>query len=347
MYGEDFKYSRESNSSTCAGETSSESYNTSDDNTTPMAGQEYVPANWNSGNTAGLQNYAHVEEHTSARARAASFVDDEAAYPDLSPDDMPSTREPSPEPLWRSAGQDTQQWSGNEEYFAAQQRPQRKSSRGPSGMRRGGAAEQQPGQSYQMVYVVPKHMFHQAPNVMMMNQGAAMPFPLQTQQAAFPERFQQLGAPMVGKEPSPAQQAPLPVSAKPAADAPEKKEQALAPKQRGNGRSRGHAKGSSVFNSMSADQKTALCKYVYDIMLQKEFTSPEGYLIVDVFSEVWKDLGDSAEGWRVAQHRFADLLRSAPQYFRLFRRSIRVANQCGWFARKGEKMVRLVLEKEK
>ena len=36
---------------------------------------------------------------------------------------------------------------------------------------------------------------------MMMNQGAAMPFPLQTQQAAFPERFQQLGAPMVGKAP--------------------------------------------------------------------------------------------------------------------------------------------------
>ena len=34
-------------------------------------------------------------------------------------------------------------------------------------MRRGGGAEQQPGQSYQMVYVVPKHMFHQAPNVML------------------------------------------------------------------------------------------------------------------------------------------------------------------------------------
>jgi hypothetical protein len=55
--------------------------------------------------------------------------------------------------------------------------------------------------------------------------------------------------------------------------------------------------------------------------------------------------GDS-DGWRVAQHRFCDLLRSTPQYFRLFRRSIHVANQFGWFARKGEKMVRLVLEDE-
>ena len=41
-------------------------------------------------------------------------------------------------------------------------------------------------------------------------------------------------------------------------------------------------------------------------------------------------------GWRLAQQRFNYLLRSAPQYFRLFRRGIRVANQCGWFARKGE-----------
>jgi hypothetical protein len=98
---------------------------------------------------------------------------------------------------------------------------------------------------------------------------------------------------------------------------------------------------------MSDEQKEAICKYIYDVMVQKEFTSPDGYLIVDVFTEVWKDVGDTAEGWRVAQHRFADLLRSAPQYFRLFRRSIRVANQCGWFARKGEKMVRLVVENEK
>jgi hypothetical protein len=98
---------------------------------------------------------------------------------------------------------------------------------------------------------------------------------------------------------------------------------------------------------MSDEQKEAICKYIYDVMVEKDFTSPDGYLIVDVFSEVWKDVGDSVEGWRVARHRFADLLRSAPQYFRLFRRSIRVANQCGWFARKGEKMVRLVLEKKR
>ena len=101
---------------------------------------------------------------------------------------------------------------------------------------------------------------------------------------------------------------------------------------------------------MSAEQKEALCKYIYDFMVQKGFTSQEGYLIVDIFSEVWKDmwkdLDDNAEGWRAAKHRFGDLLRSAPQYFRLFRKGIRVANQCGWFARKGEKMVQLVLEEK-
>merc|ERR1719163_1449047 len=108
-----------------------------------------------------------------------------------------------------------------------------------------------------------------------------------------------------------------------------------------------HLKSDSAFNKMSSEQKQALCKYIYDFMVAKELTSQEGYLIVDVFSEVWKDMGDSAEGWRIAQHRFGALLRSSPQYFRLFRRGIRVANQCGWFARKGEKMVRLVLDKEK
>jgi hypothetical protein len=99
---------------------------------------------------------------------------------------------------------------------------------------------------------------------------------------------------------------------------------------------------------MSEDQKEALCKYIYAVMKEKGFTSPEGYLIVDVFTDVWKDLGtsDGPDGWRIAQHRFADLIRSAPQYFRLFRRSIRVANHCGWFARKGERMVRLVMDEE-
>jgi hypothetical protein len=104
---------------------------------------------------------------------------------------------------------------------------------------------------------------------------------------------------------------------------------------------------------MCDGQKDALCKYIYDVMMAKEFTSPDGHLFVDVFAEVWKDVCDTEgerEGSRVAQARFADLLRSAPQYFFLFRPSIQVAPQYGRytsFTRKGEKMVRLVLEGEK
>jgi hypothetical protein len=101
------------------------------------------------------------------------------------------------------------------------------------------------------------------------------------------------------------------------------------------------AKG-DTFSTLSDDKKEALAKYIYDLMLEKEFTSPDGYLLVDVLAEVWKDMGDGATGGRIAQHRFAELLRFAPQYFELFRKGIRVTNHCGWFARKGEKMVRLI-----
>lgn len=111
--------------------------------------------------------------------------------------------------------------------------------------------------------------------------------------------------------------------------------------------SRGNAPDDSVFDNLSEDQKEALCKYVYDIMLQKKFTSQEGYLVVDVFSEVSKDMGVSVQSWRVAQSRFDNLLQSAPQYFRLFRKSIRISNPCGWFTRKGQKMMCLVLDGEK
>jgi hypothetical protein len=102
----------------------------------------------------------------------------------------------------------------------------------------------------------------------------------------------------------------------------------------------------SWLDTMPAEKKDALCKYIYSIMVQKSYTSPDGYLIVDIFTEVWKDMSESSEGSKVAQQRFCELLRSAPQYFTLFRKSIQVANHCGWYARKGERMVRLVLDEE-
>jgi hypothetical protein len=112
-------------------------------------------------------------------------------------------------------------------------------------------------------------------------------------------------------------------------------------KSSGKARSEAPAKGDAFVN-MSEENKQALAKYIYDFMVDNELTSPDGYLLVDVLAEVWKDMGDGCSGGRIAQHRFAELLRAAPQYFELFRKGIRVTNHCGWFARKGEKMVRLV-----
>jgi hypothetical protein len=156
-----------------------------------------------------------------------------------------------------------------------------------------------------------------------------------------------------GMMPAPAQKAPLaqpdplPSSSAPReAPAPaQKDQQKAAPKQNGNVKGVAHAKNQSLIDSMPAEKKEALCKYIYEVMVQKGFTNPEGYLIADVFADVWKEMSDGS-GSRAAQQRFSELLRFAPQYFTLFRKSIQVANHCGWFARKGERMVQLVLQED-
>jgi hypothetical protein len=207
-----------------------------------------------------------------------------------------------------------------------------------------------PAQPYQTVLIVPQNqpVLFVRPgqngtvvpaNGIPMNNGGVMPYPVQTMpMMQAPHMQNRSGMSMPGAEPTTAQ-------SEAASDATPDEERPVG--KHGKNKGRGYFKSDSGFNKMSAEQKEALCKYIFDFMVKKNFTSQEGYLIVDVFSEVWKDMGDSAEGWRVAQHRFGHLLRSSPKQFRLFRRGIRVANQCGWFARKGEKMVRLVLDKEK
>lgn len=94
---------------------------------------------------------------------------------------------------------------------------------------------------------------------------------------------------------------------------------------------------------MSEDQREVLCKYIYDLLVQKKFDNPNGHLFADVFAEVWHYVSDSVEGRQNAQDRLKTLLRSATQYFVLFRKRIRVAKNCGQFARGGELMVRLVV----
>jgi hypothetical protein len=202
---------------------------------------------------------------------------------------------------------------------------------------------------YQTVLLVPQNQ-----PVLFVNPGShpgSHPVMAGPHSGVMPFHVQQVSmmppAPMMSGMPTPIAE-PIPQQPSAAAsDATPEPEQPAQSKSNGRSKNRGYFKSDSGLSKMSGDQKAALAKYIFDFMVKKGFTSPEGYLIVDVFSEVWKEMGDSAEGWRVAQHRFGHLLRSSPQYFRLFRRGIRVANQCGWFARKGEKMVRLVLDKEK
>jgi hypothetical protein len=104
-----------------------------------------------------------------------------------------------------------------------------------------------------------------------------------------------------------------------------------------------------IRSDMVPESKQVLLKHIYELLLANKFTSPDGYLLTDVFEVVWKDIGDSdgtAGGRHSLHQRFVELLRAAPQYFKVFRPGLTVMNNAGWFARKGERMVRLVLPDE-
>jgi len=343
------KFSMVSVSSTCAGDSSSESVHSLDISlndemyTTQkeFSPQFGAPYDQNRSNTFGFDR----SNMPSTRENSPE------PFPLLDRSELPSTREPSPEPYWNN--NDFYKWNDpsvqslwnaqrgfNNEHVAPHSLPRRSSRDAPVLPREDVNPPVQRIPPVQTVLLVPHNQpvlfvrSDQDGNVVLpMNADQVMPVAIQT-------------TPTPSKELS-----TVPFSSMPASPTESEQELTAATKSIGKTKERGHSKGDSVFNRMSADQKEALCKYVYDLMVQKDFTSQEGYLIVDIFSEVWKDMwqdiDDSAEGWRAAKHRFGDLLRSAPQYFRLFRKGIRVANQCGWFARKGEKMVRLNLENEK
>jgi hypothetical protein len=210
--------------------------------------------------------------------------------------------------------------------------------------------EKPPAQPYPMMFVVPKPVFVptlDANAMLLMNHCEGLPFP--TKNTPAPSAAQMpSGKPAQDSAGSGKDKISGHSKEEKLPQVSEKKEQTASAnsKQNGKAKSRGEVKGEAVFDKLSDDQKTELCKYIYDFMLEKKLTSPEGYLIVDVFSEVWKGMDDSAQSWKVAQHRFNDLLRFAPQYFRLFRKSIKIANHCGWYARKGQQMVSLVREAE-
>lgn len=153
------------------------------------------------------------------------------------------------------------------------------------------------------------------------------------------------GMPSLGKEPSLTQPSPASISMS-TTPAPEPEEPTVDAPSRPSAKAKYRGPRASKLE-VSADLKDDLCKYIYDFLVWKELTDQEGYLIADVFSEVWQDMGDGADGRRKAECHFGSLLRSAPQYFRVFRKDMPIATitSRGWLARKGEKMVSLVLQK--
>jgi hypothetical protein len=310
----------------------------------------------------------------------------------LDPNDIPPTREPSPEPLWQNRGEfvrngqnlteqihvsgrhiptepvakslcsnsSTCRW--NEEHsFARQDRfddrhVPRTSSREPPVQRAYASAPSE--QPHQMVYVVPNQVVvpnHDATMMWQMNSGGAMPFSIQTwptpQQGHETSNVQ-----MLLKEESFTQSCQFPSYRTPASEPqraqlsePSTQTPAEPMKKSAKGKNV-HGEGSSKFGILSEGQKEALCQHIYHFMLEKGFTNPDGYLVVDVFAELWKDcffkdLGETADSWRVAHVRFSELLCSAPHLFEHFRKRFRVDKRCAWLDRKGQKMVRLVIKK--
>lgn len=300
------------------------------DSSSEATGEAFVPAP----RVLSSEKFQRRGRSPAAGATRAPAVQDDADddYDDQDnyQYDMPSTREPSPEPMWNNPG-----------HYAGEYIPQ-----------------------YNQMYLMPGQQVPEQKGVAMMQYPNFVPIaprnehPMQRLHPTTPQGDMFL---MPTALPS-ATHAPRASNAKPepktSSKQREPKNASKQPEEVRSKTSKGKGQGSrkanaktraevaangDTFSNLSDEKKQVLGKYIYDLMLEKEFTSPDGYLLVDVLAEVWKHMGDGATGGRIAQHRFAELLRSAPQYFELFRKGIRVTNHCGWFARKGEKMVRLVL----
>jgi len=247
---------------------------------------------------------------------------------------MPQTREPSPMPVWNDPNCYTmngefvantqnygeQSWNANcamnGAQFARQSGPQgrafvRRSSRDAPAMP--AMQVMQPGMQsapvmqpdgkpspYQTVLLVPQNqpvLFVQPGQTGPIITGGSgvpmpgqvMPYPVQSVPMMQAPHMMS-GMPTPSAEPSPQQ------PSAPASDATPEPDEKAQWKSNGRNKNRGYFKSDSGLSKMSGDQKAALAKYIFDFMVKKGFTSPEGYLIVDVFSEVWKEMGDSAEG---------------------------------------------------
>jgi hypothetical protein len=66
------------------------------------------------------------------------------------------------------------------------------------------------------------------------------------------------------------------------------------------------------------EQAEILSKYIYELMIEKGLTRPEGHLVQDVYFEVSQHLvGPQMSSGRGAWQRVAEFLQSSPKYFTL------------------------------
>jgi hypothetical protein len=304
-----------------------------EDSSSEATGEPFVPAPPAPSPEKSLHFRGRSPAAGATRAPAVQDDDeddqDDYYYNNNDRDEMPSTREPSPEPMWNHkashyAGEYLPQY--NQVYFVP------------------GKQVPEPKPVTMMYPTFAPHNEHpmQRLNPTTLPRDAFL-MPPSMPSATHPTTASRATNVLLEPKTSSKQREPKTTS-KPQEEVRSKSaSKGKQGSKKSNVKTRAEAVGKGdTFSNLSDDKKQALAKYIYDLMLEKEFTSPDGYLLVDVLAEVWKDMGDGATGGRIAQHRFAELLRFAPQYFELFRKGIRVTNHCGWFARKGEKMVRLI-----
>jgi hypothetical protein len=107
-------------------------------------------------------------------------------------------------------------------------------------------------------------------------------------------------------------------------------------------------KREDYLGKLSADQKRELAQQVYDAMITRGFTRPEGYLLMDVHVMIFRGMIDEDCQGRVALNRLSTLLRTRSDLFQIFNIGVEVANGDTdahiWCpSRGGEKMVRILL----
>jgi hypothetical protein len=95
-------------------------------------------------------------------------------------------------------------------------------------------------------------------------------------------------------------------------------------------------KSMDYVSQLSQKEKKDLAHDVYNVMIARGFDSPKGYLLLDVYVEIFRSLVGEENSRASALHRFASLLRGCPHLFEVFHLGVKVANNCAHFASRGK-----------